>query len=456
MSGLNSRTRVRAVLATIGNNPPYSLPAVPQSVFWIDPRNRTGLASDGNTGLTPTAPLLTWQRGVLPRLGLFPVLRTPQAPLAFNFMSSSPADGSDPVTLSPTSSAVYPTGAPIRFSGFFDAHNIVGSGALAGVLAKNRVTGQVLTANLSAVTGAAVGQVLTNTTPGKESRCFLVANLGGGVFKLSQPLTISDDWPLSVPAEVDSYANGDTFTLHNEDLIDLVRLSMTGGLFDNSIDPRGNEFCVVTNLGVLNPGAPTNNTLYLFDTTTFVCSWVQRRVVVQPAAFGRNVIFLNCFGSGAKGGGPDIQGESSLLFLFGGAWGPMDAAAAALDQDVILLSPFTRLLQGSLIGAVCVDTGTVAQISGEVLLTDQGNGAALWGSGSLNVTFGRLFLSGTTATASLLLSGGITINGQSFAFTATRVNPSVINGNVAVTPANIDANASGMFQPGGGAIANFG
>lgn len=459
MSGLNSRTRVRAVLATIGNNPPYSLPATPQSVYWIDPRNRTGVASDGNTGLTPTAPLRTWQKGVLPRLGLFPFVLPPQTPLVFNFMSSSPADGSDPVSLSTTSAIVYPIpiGGPVRFNGTLDSHNIVGSGTLAGVVAKNRATGTTLKANLSSVPGAAVGHLLQNTTAGKESRCFLVAALGGGVFELSQPLTINDDWPNmpGSPMEVNGYSNGDTFSLYNEDLIDFVRLD-SKGLFNNAIDSNGNSFCVVTNLGVLNPGAPTNNSLYLYDTTAFLYSWIQRRVIIQPFATGRNLIFYGCFGSGIKGGSQDIQGVSSLLFLFAGAWGPIDVAAAIMDQDAILRSPGSRVMQGSVIGAACLDAGAAMQIAGEVVLTDEGSGAALWGQGSLNVTFGRLFLQGTTATASLLLSGGIAINGQSFAFTATRVNPSVINGNVAVTPANIDANASGMFQPGGGAIANFG
>jgi hypothetical protein len=74
----------------------------------------------------------------------------------------------------------------------------------------------------------------------------------------------------------------------------------------------------------------------------------------------------------------------------------------------------------------------------------------------LDVTFGRLVLQGgATAVGSILISGGLTINGQANGFTATRANPSVINGNVAITPAAIDAAVAGMFQPGGGAIANF-
>lgn len=417
-----------------------------QSTLWVDPQNRTGLASNNNDGLLATDPIRNWSEAFRRYGTQFPNL--PNG-VDIHFMSSSPADGSDPVIFNPTLTGFF----PLRFDGTFDAHNLVGSGILAGVVPKNRATGQTLEANVSSVPGATVGRVLVNTTGGKSSRSILRRDLGGGLFQLTQPLTISDIWPTTGdPLEVNSYANGDTFQLYNEDLVDFVQLQPYVARYEGL---QANEFTVVTNLGIMNTSPGVTNALYLGDCTAFSTSWMNRRIIMQRSVFNRNALFFGCLGSfGMRGGPIDVQIPSDHVAIFGGAYNSLDLVTPFLDGDVVMQSGFTRL-SGGFIGAACIE-GAI-QFQWENQLGDGGNGAALWGAGSLNVTgAGRLFLNGTTAVASLLLSGGIQINGQNFGFTATRANPSVVNGAVAITPANIDAAASGMFQPGGGGIANFG
>ena len=87
-------------------------------------------------------------------------------------------------------------------------------------------------------------------------------------------------------------------------------------------------------------------------------------------------------------------------------------------------------------------------------MSDSGLGVALYGPGGLNVGFGRLRLDGVTAADALLVGGGITLNGQNTAFSATNTAPSVINGGIPITPTNVDTNGQ-LFFPGGGSIATF-
>jgi hypothetical protein len=445
----DSNDTKRASQMALGNNTAAERPQDPQTVVYIDPQNRTGQARDRNTGLTPSDPWLTWASGFLPRFGVSPVLRNSTT---INFMSSSPSDGSDPVFFAP----IMDNFAALRFNGTFDAHNLAGSGALAGVLAKNRATGQTLTANLSATPSAAVGQVLVNTTAGKQSRCMIRAALGGGVFQLTQPLTIQDNWPTAGdPVEVDTYTNGDTYQIYNEDLMDLVKLDAIVAAFDAVL---ANEFTVVTNLGVLKP-IPASGVApcYIADVTVFLYSWLQRRVNYLRPAFTRNSIMWGCLGlNGIQGGVVEVPIDPShgnRPWLMGGAYGTVSCPGAKVDDDVIFTAD-TRLF-GGLIGAACVAPGATLECGDECVLAADSTVAAIWGGGAVNVHFGRLSIQGVTAVASLLNSGGLAIDGQTNGFTATHANPSVVNGAVAITPANIDANASGLFIPGGGAIATF-
>jgi hypothetical protein len=413
-----------------------------QSTVWIDPLNRTGLATDASPGNTATNPVRTFNGGVLPRCsgGKTDELT---APLTLNFMSGSPADDSDPIDFSP----VLAKQSFLRINAFLDSHNLVGTSNLATVTPKNRATGQLLTADLSGVPGVAAGQVLVNKTLGKESRCHVLYAIGGGVFALTQPLSIVDNWPEAAsPVPVDTYANGDLFELYNEDLLDIVRLEPVVGQFDPFL---ADEFTVVTNAGILNATALLA-CAYIGDTVAFLYSQIQKKVVLTRPAYGRNTVFFGCSGVALAGGGMDVRGTGNHPSLVAGAWNRLLGIGVDLDQDVILSNGFCREL-GGVLGAVCIDTGGKLEIAEQSALTDMGVGAALWGKGAIDVT-GRLALQGATAVASLLNSGGLTINGKTSVFSATSTTPSVVDGATPLTPANVDALVN-LYWPGGGAIA---
>lgn len=427
-----------------------------QAAWYIDPQNRTGLADDRNDGATPSTPVQTWNGGVANKLGcLDPVL--PQF-TTFNFMSGSPTDGSDPVIFRP----ILANKSGLKFACTLDSHNLVASGTLGSVTVKNRTTGQVLQADLGA--SAAVDQIVVNTTVGKSSRAIVQKLVSGTVYQITQPQTISDNWPVSGgdPSPVDTWANGDTFQLYAPDMVDFSDVRPVVAEFDNLL---ANEFTIFLTLGVLNPAGSLLGPVYLGDTMAAIHCVFKRRPVISEAALARNAIFWGCsLGQGMRGGNLDIQLAGNAVWIMGGYVGGMQAIGAYLDQDVILTSVGSRLLGGQL-GSVCVDSGAILKIQEEVVLTAGYGGALLWGKGTTDVKAGSLFLSGVTAVASLLqpgAGGAITLNGQANAFSATLANPSVVNGAVPLTPAHIDAAAGAAgfggnaFIPGGGSIRTFG
>jgi hypothetical protein len=459
----------QAVLLSLPSGERISLTGAPnisgflkQQSWWIDQRNVTGLAKNSNTGQTRFDPLRSWNGagGIIDRFGgtSFPLLSAgpssgPQG-VGFNFLSGSPTDGSDPITFRPTQAVQ----TVVRFNGLLDAHNLVSTGALAGVIPKNRATGTNLSANLSSVPGAAVGQLLVNTTRG--ARSIVNANLGGGVFELCQPQTIINNFPVDgAPTPIDTYANGDAFQLYNLDQLDMVRLESDVAEWEPNFTA---QYITMTALGIMLPNVvgtqPFSNFFYIGDHVALVNCWAQKRLLLSRPLLDRPVNIEGCLCSGGiKSSMLDVAGVTTSLAIDGGAVANgVLVLNTAIDQDCILDAGTLRM-RGGQASLIMLKSGTTLEIDEECIVTDNGNGVAIWGAGALAVHGrGRIFLEGTTAVSSFLQTGGLTINGQSSAFSASRANPSVINGNVAITNANIDANASGLWVPGGGAIANFG
>jgi hypothetical protein len=431
-----------------GTTPPQSI----QDIF-IDPQNRTGNANDNNVG-TQAQPVRTWNGGVIRRYGMTSPILGQGLPvnstITYHFMSSSPADGSDPVIFNP----LRYNQTAMRFVGTTDNHNLVKNGNLANVTAKNKNTPQFLQADLGA--GVSVGMTLINNT--RAAICKVIALVAGTTFVLSQPQTISLNWPLSGdPSIVDTFANGDSFSLYNQDQVDFAQLDSISTTWD---PVTANQFTVVTNLDILSPTA-TSNPCYLGDGISFLYSTVNRRCVVKRGAMFKNVLFWGGFGR-APGGiisaQSDIDAIGNQTWLFGGAWQRCLLTGGRLDDDVIFSGGVTARMVGGTIGSMAIDAGSSLLLEREVLLTPNNTTATIWGNGLLNIKgTGRLSISGATAVSSLLNKGGTQINSQTNGFTATAANPSVINGNNNITPANIDAAPLGqIFVPGGGSIATFG
>jgi hypothetical protein len=431
----------------LGSNP-FTL----QPVWWIDPQNKSSNASNLNKGDLKTAPLLTFGE-VLRRYGSNSPTLTQST--SWNFLSSSPHDGTDPIAFRPVMKGI---GSAPRINGAFGlvapfagSLNIaVSSGVLAGVVPRNYAAGQKLAADIGP--GAAVGMKLINTTGGKQSVCSVYKHIAGNVWELDQPLTISNNFPITdpLPLPVDTYANGDTFSLYNEDLIDLVEFIPTICDFDanNTNSP------ILTGIGVASAVAPNLRGFCSLGTdVSSLYGRFDRRVLLRSAAGSNNNLFIGTAGiGGIRGGYTDIDNVGNGVWVYGGFWGSVDLIDSFADADVIFSSAFTRLT-GGLIGSACVDTGATLAVDQELLITPFNLGVSqLWGGGSLDVRTGRVNIQGLTAAAALLQLGGSTLDGHANAFTASLANPSVVNGAVVITPANIDT-AGFMYFPGGGSIA---
>lgn len=439
---------VAAALARTGSLVPQPNPFWQQSAVFIDPLDRTGHASNDNVGTDELLPIRNWFE-VLRRYGT----QSPRLPQStdWHFLSGSPTDGSDPILFTPAMLDAS-TG---RILGDYGPAQLVGAGTLAGVVAKDRATGTLLQADLSSVPGAAVNQVIQNIGPGKSSRAILVRDLGGGNFAISQPQTPSNGILIGTGEnEVNTWANDDPIQVYQPDLLDLVQVEPTVCTFNS----ESSNFFTIWQCGSIDPTIANQvGTTQLGDTMYLSECVLHRREVYRPSGWTHNVVRSNTWNvQGLVCAAPvaAVGGQGAGMFAFGGGANGVAMVGKIVDGDFIAFGGSSRVLGGA-IGAMYVDS--FLRLSNQVDLEDLGNGPAIYGPGGLDVSQGRLLLSGTTAVASLLVSGGITIDGLSNGFTATAANPSVIDGNVAITPAAIDAAPMGqIFVPGGGAIGTVG
>ena len=284
------------------------------------------------------------------------------------------------------------------------------AGVLAGVVAKNTATGVPLQA--TAWAGALIGQLVINAT--RANSTAKVVAVGGGLVTLSQPLQAVPVPPASVanPTEVDTWANGDSVTV----------------------------FTLVS-CRVLRHGYVLNS----FGTSGNFASWLYRCNLAAPANLEQTIITdlgnliectwegtLNCFSSNVNitiqntspsvdpstGGGLVVGGSlggasvGQVVFQ-GGAAHAINLAisqtsnAAALGTGFAILSSITP----SFIAGVNLDDVRVAL---DVVLTAQGLPSQiktfLWGQGLLNLEAATVRCNGS-ATATLLLTGGVTLDG---------------------------------------------
>lgn len=184
--------------------------------WYTDDQNVTGLASDNNDCQTPTTPCATFNEIVYHRWGTTtPVLGGALANdggIAFevivHVLSAWSNNTSDSVV-------IQPAGGFLSIEGPIGTVNQVGSpGTLANVISKNAASDQVLTATLAA--GFAPGQLIHNTT--HNSYAWTSYNSSGNVWLISQPL---DPNTLT---EVDTWANGDAYTIYRPINVNVNRL----------------------------------------------------------------------------------------------------------------------------------------------------------------------------------------------------------------------------------------
>lgn len=187
------------------NNPTWT-----QATWFIDPANSTGLASDLNSGIDAMHPVLTYNGGVVAKWGT--TRPTLVQNTSITWMSDAPANASDPVVCLPVISGIGSgNGVVVTLQGVLGAAQTLHTGALAGVVAKNRPAKQLLEADLGFA--APIGSLVQNTTAGKSSYAWVYQNVAGTVFSLTEPMAPTVLPFNAVFTPVDTWANGDTFTV---------------------------------------------------------------------------------------------------------------------------------------------------------------------------------------------------------------------------------------------------
>lgn len=414
----------------------------------IDPQNASGLAKDSNSG-APGAPLLHYAEAQRRWGSTSPVL---PVSCVVKFLSSH-TDNTDPVIFNPLPALA---GTPSLQGA---APTVVTAGVvLGGVTAKNRTLGanSPLIATLGAT--AVVGQMVINTTAGKSSRAWVMRALGGNSFELSQPMVpVSLATPNAFPAEVNTWANGDTVNLVAPIQVNLVEVSST------MIDPNAgfNNVLQVYQLTVFDPDGVGSSGFYVGGNVFFLEASIQKFwTASQTSPLYFRDLYTNCLlvGSGFAFG-------SDLAFTGGGFIGSeldFNSCFTGFDGDFVQEAPI-GILGGSVTfgffysgdaqillgqnGVSCTPTLATGNYGGHVIYGRAGAGMIISGNTRL------VDASGTWVAAITHPSmvTGLTLNGGTVAQTHTNATPDVVTSNVATTPTNADAANGGNMQVWGGA-----
>lgn len=423
-----------------------------QATWFIDPRNRTGLASDSNDGLTALTPVLTWNGGVIKRYGtLTPILAQNTT---WTFLSPTAVAETDPIVFSPIAS----NGAQLVFQGTLVPANKIGSGIIAGFIAKNYATAQLTAADLGSAGAVTTNMLVINTTGGKASAAWTFSLFAGTVFNLSQPLQRTT-LPLSIPNFVDTWANGDTFDVYQVDAIELAQFTPTFA------DTASRAY--IQQLGFESSAA--GSPFYIGNGVAIQECRIDRRAAMLQSGTTRNTYTINSIFTDAYGinGGSTANNVRAVLVLSTpsqriiGGFGSLNLQGAIIDGNFICTTgAAASSFSGGVLGTVYLAAGLIVQ-GATGLAAFFADGPRIWGVGQYNIDDGRNTLLGGTAVSTFINTAvpPILIGGLSTAFTSTKANPSVTNGNVAITPATIDANVDpvgvGMYAPGGGSIGNL-
>jgi hypothetical protein len=433
-------------------------PAALQGTILIDPQNTTGVATatGANTATVGsfTGRVFSSFANLVTQWGtLWPVL-TLTTSLVW---VSSHTDNTDPVVWYP----IIRGGVTVSIQG--GPPTVVATGVvLSSTVAKSRAFGTNSTLETNLTAAGAVGQLVENTT--HPSRAWVYASLGSNNFQMTQPMVKATVGGTPAPAEVDTWANGDTVNL-------LVPLSV------NVVDVEP-VFCDYHNT-IAGAFFYYNLTLFAAEANqygflgklTAIYECCNRKELQVFGAFG--LFFTNCLHAGA--GSVGVQAATAIFY--GGAINASSLAGISsspgttvvLDGDFILGHAMTVpfAYSGSVrLGFVFLDavltTGAsaiVEQVSygGAVIYGSDANSIALQGSAHLAQLQGT-FVATFTAPG---LAPQITMNNATTASNHTGASPDVLNDGITTSAANLDlAVGSGgfggnAFKLGGSSVTNF-
>lgn len=443
-----------------------------QATWFIDPANSTGLASDNNTGLDATHPVLSYNGGVVAKWGT--TSPTLNQDTTLTWLSSQPITGSfDPVIFTPVvgATAVSTAGAQILIQGLISGSNQIAAGVLTGVIPKNRTTPQQLTVNLGV--SVPLGSVVYNTTSGKESYATVYSLVSGTTYIVTQPLTVPV-LPLTQfsggRTEVDTWANGDSFVVYALTEIEIVNVNGFAVVELNEPDAFPPQIQIV-NVRVQSPDGSSNSNGILGTSIATVNTVWDRGMQLD----GRATDVANIF-----------SGTTAFAGVYDGTQSPGAGQAPQLWEGGAIASPFGGAsFRGNIISDAYLDatSGLMTIGSSDAPLADIGavwlggivivatgssidcTTAIFWGNGSLYVSGVSRVLYGAAPGAAVATflnavapaTGSLLLNGLS---TATSIRTTgVWIPFAALTPANLDNAAvfGGLaINPGGGSISNQG
>jgi hypothetical protein len=444
----------------INPNPTNSNPSWKQATWFIDPQNVTGLASNRNSGLDSTHPLLTFGE-ILSRWGTSTPLLSGFASCTITFLSGH-LDTTDPVICAPFCDGVL-------FSIQGSLPTPTGTGALSGLVAKNIPTNQALNANLPA--GTLPGSLIINTTRANSyARAF--KNLGGSLWLISQPIAATAVPFTGNPTQNNAWANTDNVNVYSPStqgpstanvyninivLFAPVITNLNGGF--NNVPHLAN-----LNISDLNAGAFGFDTAQLGGGVIYLnCSSSKRLELNASLQAIANTRFTGCdIGQGLNGGS-----ASQLTVFMAGQYRLVNNGwpiGAQFDCDFVFAGQVSAYdavgIGGFGLGTVYVDGGFIkpyATFGIMSLHTTYNSGqAAVYGSGGVDVK-GALYYLGT-AVNSFPCAGGLKITGSANAYSNATSGGVVTTHLLAITPAALDAAAGAAgfgglaYIPGGGSI----
>jgi hypothetical protein len=368
--------------------------------------------------------------------------------IVLTWTTPDPMDGVDPVDLNPflENSASAEITVPLPTP--------VASGILAGVLSKARTFGasQLLTATLAG--GLAVGDMIINTT--HPSTGWLDVNISGNVWSLGQPIrpmTVPDvvNGYLGAPAEVDTWANGDSYSVYRipASAVDLRSVasqvgSLSGGgsvgsslyVFHVGV-PAGSGLGALRILGVgpgvvlgesyfgvvpsLNSGVTPSQQLPVAVMNDYCNSGIAFHALNgMPGDLSGGVVWAGIWG----GAGIGTSGEAGQLF------------GGRIDDDTILAAPNAYIFFDAEVDRVYAAAGALIALGGTNIMT---SGGVAWGPGQTCAHEGYLSFQTVTAVGGLATSTlgiGITCTNVAFAI-KTSAGISELS-NLPLTAINLD------------------
>lgn len=442
-----------------------STPIIPASwtvpAWFIDPANTSTTASDSNDCVTSVTACRTWHEindhrwgcqgspAACPRL---------QQATVINILSSQTSN-TDPVYTFPA----FEQGSYLQFKGTLPTASC--TGILAGVVAKARTAGAPQLLNATLCGSAAIGQMVVNTT--HPSRAFVYKLVSGTTWAISQPLAPAAGNTLGVPAEVDTWANGDSYSSYA--LFNFNFVTLSGNVASNI---NFNSAVFVYNLTAFDPDtASTVGTDIISggQSVDFIEAFVQKYISFTIAASaesnGKSINSFDQSGVGSTGGQSYIPNFVPSPGLYAGVLGapstvfPISGLTTVfIDKDTIIGATPLSVVSGEF-GNVYVDTGVTVSSIGSIFIGF--SGGSLWGPGIYNQqTTGRTIYNGTAT--NILKITALRLNGGTTACSVGTGAVAVWNCGITLNAANLDA-AVGIagfggvaYSPGGGSFVTGG